>query len=111
MNNKRLLSVWWFALIVLLCVGYWIFHSFSKPKVTNIPVVQIHTAITNPLNATYIIKGVEVTLNKRLSNKWMTRIGFAYNDWVDNVGAGAIQNPTADVHWHTVAIATPIPLP
>jgi hypothetical protein len=40
-------------------------------------------------------KGLELTLNKRLSNKWMTRVGFSYNNWQEFYdGPGAVQNPT-----------------
>jgi hypothetical protein len=28
--------------------------------------------------------GIELTLNKRLSNRWMGRVAFSYNDWVEN---------------------------
>ncbi len=28
--------------------------------------------------------GAELTLTKRLSNKWMGRVAFSYNDWVEN---------------------------
>lgn len=39
--------------------------------------------------------GVEINLVKRLSNKWMTRIGYSYMNWVENYeGPAAIQNPT-----------------
>jgi hypothetical protein len=33
-------------------------------------------------------------MNKRLSNKWMARIAFAFNNWVEHPGAGAVVNPT-----------------
>jgi hypothetical protein len=39
-------------------------------------------------------QGVEFTLNKRLSNNWMARLAFSINDWTEDVGAGAVQNPT-----------------
>jgi hypothetical protein len=38
--------------------------------------------------------GVEFALNKRLSNRWMGRVAFSYNDWTEDVGPGAINNPT-----------------
>ena len=44
-------------------------------------------------NSTY--KGLEFTLNKRLSNRWMTRVAFSFNDWNEHLtGPGAVQNPT-----------------
>ncbi len=38
--------------------------------------------------------GVELTAVKRLSNKWMGRVGFGYNNWTESFdGTGGIQNP------------------
>jgi hypothetical protein len=40
-------------------------------------------------------QGFELTMTKRLSNKWMARIAFSVNDWREYLdGAGAVQNPT-----------------
>ncbi|HEX6739844.1 MAG TPA: TonB-dependent receptor [Vicinamibacteria bacterium] len=39
-------------------------------------------------------KGVELSLVKRLSNRWMGRAAFTFNDWTEHVGPGAIINPT-----------------
>ena len=38
--------------------------------------------------------GIEASLNKRLANKWFARVAFSYNNYVENPGTGAIQNPT-----------------
>jgi hypothetical protein len=38
--------------------------------------------------------GLELTLVKRMSNKWFARAAFSLMDWHENVGPGAIQNPT-----------------
>jgi Carboxypeptidase regulatory-like domain/TonB-dependent Receptor Plug Domain len=39
--------------------------------------------------------GAELTLTKRMSNKWFARAGFSYMDWHENLeGPNAIQNPT-----------------
>ena len=41
------------------------------------------------------LQGLEFTLNKRLSNKWMARVAFSFNDWREHIdGPGAVQNPT-----------------
>jgi hypothetical protein len=41
--------------------------------------------------------GAEVTLTKRLSNKWMARVAFSYNDWVENFSGTPVGgNVTAD---------------
>jgi len=38
--------------------------------------------------------GIELTAVKRLSNKWMGRLGFGYNNWTESFdGTGGIQNP------------------
>jgi hypothetical protein len=38
--------------------------------------------------------GVELTAVKRLSNRWMGRLGFGYNNWTESFdGTGGIQNP------------------
>ena len=41
-------------------------------------------------------KGLEATLNKRLSNKWMARVAFTYGDWTKNQDllVGENGNPT-----------------
>jgi len=39
--------------------------------------------------------GLELTLVKRLSNKWFARAAFSYMDWHENIeGANAVTNPT-----------------
>jgi hypothetical protein len=38
--------------------------------------------------------GFEVTANKRLSNKWMLRGNFSWNDWKEKCGADAVADPT-----------------
>jgi Carboxypeptidase regulatory-like domain/TonB-dependent Receptor Plug Domain len=39
-------------------------------------------------------KGLELTAHKRLSNKWMARLAFSYNDWTEHFdGREGIQNP------------------
>jgi hypothetical protein len=38
--------------------------------------------------------GIELTAVKRLSNRWMGRVGFGYNDWTESFdGTAGIQNP------------------
>jgi hypothetical protein len=40
-------------------------------------------------------QGLELTMNKRLSNRWMARVAFSYNDWSEHFdGTAAVQNPT-----------------
>jgi hypothetical protein len=42
---------------------------------------------TNRPDYTTTFTGLELTLTKRLSNRWMTRLAFSYNDWVENFGS------------------------
>jgi Carboxypeptidase regulatory-like domain len=41
--------------------------------------------VTNRDGYSTSYKGLELTLNKRLSNKWMARVAFTYGDWTQNV--------------------------
>ena len=52
--------------------------------------------ITNRDGYSTTYKGIEATLNKRLSNKWMARVAFTYADWTQNVDnkVGDNGNPT-----------------
>jgi len=38
--------------------------------------------------------GLELTMVKRMSNKWFARAALSYMDWHENPGSGSIQNPT-----------------
>jgi hypothetical protein len=37
-------------------------------------------------------QGVELSVVKRLSDKWMGRVALSYNDWTEDVGPGATAN-------------------
>jgi carboxypeptidase family protein/TonB-dependent receptor-like protein len=40
-------------------------------------------------------QGLELTLNKRLSNRWFARVAFSVNDWNEHYdGPDSVQNPT-----------------
>jgi hypothetical protein len=59
--------------------------------------------------------GIEVTAVKRLSNRWMGRLGFGYNNWTESFdGTGGIQNPLPVVYdnygyqsWGSTVLADP----
>jgi hypothetical protein len=61
---------------------------------------------TNAQNYHTKYSGIELTLNKRLSNRWMARLGFSYNDWTEHwdgptyglgfTTAGTAGTPTRD---------------
>lgn len=38
--------------------------------------------------------GLELAVVKRLSNRWMARAAFSFNDWTEHVGPEAVLNPT-----------------
>jgi hypothetical protein len=52
--------------------------------------------LTNRDGYSTTYKGLELTLNKRLTNKWMARAAFTYADWTQNVdlAVGDNGNPT-----------------
>jgi hypothetical protein len=38
--------------------------------------------------------GLELSLNKRLANRWFTRVAVSWNNYVEHPGTGSVQNPT-----------------
>jgi hypothetical protein len=48
--------------------------------------------VTNRDGYTTSYKGLELSLNKRLSNKWMARVAFTYGDWTQNVSNNQAYN-------------------
>ena len=50
--------------------------------------------LTNRPDYHRTFNGLEFSLVKRLSNKWMARAAFSYNDWKEYFGPNAIQDPT-----------------
>jgi len=68
--------------------------SFS-PSAAVIAAAQGGRLLTNRPDYTRSYNGVELTLLKRLSNRWMARAAFSYMSWTENLeGPGAVQNPT-----------------
>jgi len=57
-------------------------------------VVPIYRVVTNMPDYSQTYKGLEVTATKRMSNRWMLRGNISYNDWTQNVGSGAVWDPT-----------------
>ncbi len=63
--------------------------------VTDRPEFSGGTIVTNRDGLKYRFWGLEFNMNKRLSNKWMSRIGFGYNKQTERYdGTAGIQNPT-----------------
>jgi hypothetical protein len=52
---------------------------------------------TNRDNYSTTFNGLDLTLTKRLSNRWMGRVAFSWNDWVENfdgTAIGSLGSPT-----------------
>jgi hypothetical protein len=56
--------------------------------------VPAGTTLQNRSDYEQIFQGVSLTLNKRLSNKWMARASVSWGDIEQNLGSGACVNPT-----------------
>jgi hypothetical protein len=63
--------------------GYTAF-SYS-PNAALVTAGRAGRLVTNRDGYSSTYKGLELTLNKRLSNKWMARVAFTYGDWTQNV--------------------------
>lgn len=69
------------------------------------------TLLTNRPDYTQKFEGFELTATKRLSNRWLLRGYFAFQDWTLDVGPNGITNPTptptrSNVDGAEVAIAS-----
>jgi hypothetical protein len=70
--------------------------SFSLPFYVLKPGVKPATSfvIRNTPDYYQQYKGLELTATKRMSNRWMLRGNFTYQDWTQHVGPGSIVDPT-----------------
>src|SRR6266571_2319125 len=68
-------------------------QTFS-PNPAKVAATNSGQILTNRPDYSTGYSGLELTLNKRLSNKWFARAAFSLMDWHENIGPGAIQNPT-----------------
>jgi hypothetical protein len=69
--------------------------AFSEPyyALMTCPDPCAGTVIENRPDYSMIYDGIELQVVKNLSSGWSLRVGFAYNDWTQSVGPGAIVNP------------------
>ncbi len=69
--------------------------NFSEPyyALTTCPAPCAGVVIENRQDYSTTYDGVELQVIKRLSHGWSLRAGFAYNNWTQTVGPGAIVNP------------------
>ena len=51
--------------------------------------------LTNRPDHALNFKGIELTANKRLADRWMMRASFSYNDWTESIDPGGFQNPSS----------------
>jgi carboxypeptidase family protein/TonB-dependent receptor-like protein len=52
--------------------------------------------------------GIELSMNKRLADRWFARVAFSWNNYVEHPGPGSIQNPTrTDAINGSLALAGP----
>jgi Carboxypeptidase regulatory-like domain len=54
------------------------------------------TEVINRPGANQTFYGIEVAANKRLSNKWMMRASFAWQNWKNHITPASIVNPNND---------------
>jgi carboxypeptidase family protein/TonB-dependent receptor-like protein len=67
--------------------------------------------LTNRPDYSRKFNGIELSLIKRLSNKWMMRAAFSWNDWTEHFdGDAGIQNPTPSEPRTTIQITNGGPL-
>jgi hypothetical protein len=69
--------------------------SFSEPYygLVDCPAPCAGTVLQNRPDTRQTYSGVELQLIKNLSHGWMARVSFAYNDWQQHIGPGAIVDP------------------
>jgi hypothetical protein len=70
--------------------------TFSVPFYVLKPGIKPATSfvIRNTPDYYQMYKGLELTATKRMSNRWMLRGNFTFQNWTQHVGAGAIVDPT-----------------
>jgi hypothetical protein len=66
----------------------------ATPYILNDGVSSPGLLLRNRPDFSRSYNGLELALVKRLSNRWMGRAAFTFNDWKEHVGPGAMINPT-----------------
>jgi Carboxypeptidase regulatory-like domain len=69
--------------------------AFSEPYylLPSCPAPCSGTILENRPDYSETYSGLELQVLKKMSQGWMLRVGFAWNDWQQHVGAGAIVDP------------------
>src|SRR5262249_13548370 len=66
-----------------------------RPDAAKVDASGSGRILTNRPDYNTNYQGLELSLNKRLANKWFARIAFSVNNWTEHLdGSGAVQNPT-----------------
>jgi hypothetical protein len=73
-------------------------QAFSQPYYQLRPGVEAPAGVTLSNRPDYntIYNGVDLSFQKRLSDKWLVRGGATYQTWNQNGGAGSCYDPTSD---------------
>jgi hypothetical protein len=66
----------------------------ATPYILNDGVESPGLLLRNRPDFSRSYSGLELALVKRLSNRWMARAAFTFNDWKEHVGPGAVLNPS-----------------
>jgi hypothetical protein len=85
--------------------------AFSVPLYTLIPGTPIPAGLTlsNRPDFSTTWSGVELTWQKRLSNKWMMRGNFTWSDWKQHAGVGSCIDPNNTLgNFNTTGASCPI---
>lgn len=68
--------------------------AYTDVPVYALPERPIYRVITDLPGYSQTYKGIEITGTKRMSNRWMMRGNFAWNDWTQNISEDGIVDPT-----------------
>jgi hypothetical protein len=72
------------------------------PAFTNIPIYDLRPGVDAPIYSAFrnipdysqTYTGIELNATKRMSNRWMLRGNFTWQDWTQDIGDEAILDPT-----------------
>lgn len=105
--TQLLSGSYWYSWVGITRADYVTGPTFTRNGFSATPFVLNPAALTRPgvtrgsilknrPDFARIYNGAELSVIKRLSNNWMGRVAFSYNDWKEDVGPGASDqgNPT-----------------
>src|SRR5439155_1730183 len=87
--------------------SYYTYISYKWVDLNGDHLAQKNEVLTN-LAPLYAGSGIDLSVNKRLADRWFARVAFSYNNYVEHPGTGSIQNPTrTDAVNASLALAGP----